>query len=77
MNSPRRSVRNQLLTEEGDAQDVGRALKHDVEVWARLPLLDENLTACDGKLARAGRDAGNLRFVELREELVLSLESSW
>ena len=68
---------DQLLTEQGDAQDVGRALEHDVEVWARLPLLDENLTACDGKFARAGRDAGDLRFVELREELVLSLESSW
>ena len=68
---------DQLLTEQGDAQDVGRALEHDVEVRARLPLLDENLTACDGKFARAGRDAGDLRFVELREELVLSLESSW
>ncbi|HTB75646.1 MAG TPA: hypothetical protein VK762_20485 [Polyangiaceae bacterium] len=68
---------DQLLTEEGDAQDVDRALEHDVEVWARLPLLDEDLTAWGAKLARAGRDATDLRFVELREELVLSLESSW
>jgi hypothetical protein len=42
-----------------------------------VALLDENLTACDGELARAGPDASDLRFVELREELVLSLESSW